>query len=64
MNKSIENCPQCCFPPQPKVMGENTWKLECEHPGNSYIAYGNSMRQVIEHWNIYVNFRKKQDLNV
>jgi hypothetical protein len=55
---TCERCPQCYLVPQSQVIGENTWKLECEQHG--HLAYGNSLEQVIEHWNKYVQFIQKQ----
>ena len=63
MKNSMEGCkrcPRCHLVPEPKVSGENLWSLECEHPGDAYIAYGDSLAKAVIHWNVYVHFREQE----
>ncbi len=52
-------CPKCHLVPQPNTVGD-IWSLECEHPGENYIAYGDSLPKAIVHWNVYVHFRETE----
>lgn len=53
-----QRCPECHKVPDPQIVGENTWKLECEQHG--HLAYGSSLEQAVEHWNKYVDFFQKE----
>ncbi len=54
---NCERCPQCHLVPEPQIVGENTWKLECEQHG--HLAYGPTLELVVLHWNQYIQFIQK-----